>query len=63
MGSLLLAAGTFTTEIGEKGTRVVLPNARVMIHQPSGGAQGQASGTILDDCRYRYTSEGDTEDA
>lgn len=36
MGSLLLAGG-------EKGHRYALPNARVMVHQPSGGAQGQAS--------------------
>jgi ATP-dependent Clp protease protease subunit len=36
MGSLLLAAG-------EKGMRHALPNARVMLHQPSGGFQGQAS--------------------
>jgi ATP-dependent Clp protease, protease subunit len=36
MGSFLLAAG-------EPGMRVALTNARVMIHQPSGGAQGQAS--------------------
>ncbi|HUT48190.1 MAG TPA: ATP-dependent Clp endopeptidase proteolytic subunit ClpP [Alphaproteobacteria bacterium] len=36
MGSLLLAAGA-------KGKRYALPNARVMIHQPSGGFQGQAS--------------------
>ena len=36
MGSLLLAAG-------EKGMRYALPNSRVMIHQPSGGAQGQAT--------------------
>lgn len=36
MGSFLLCAGT-------KGKRFALPNARVMIHQPSGGAQGQAS--------------------
>ena len=36
MGSLLLAAGA-------KGKRFSLPNARIMIHQPSGGAQGQAS--------------------
>ena len=36
MGSLLLCAG-------EKGKRFALPNARVMIHQPSGGAQGQAT--------------------
>jgi ATP-dependent Clp protease protease subunit len=28
---------------GEKGKRFSLPNARIMIHQPSGGAQGQAS--------------------
>ena len=36
MGSFLLAAGT-------KGKRYSLPNSRVMIHQPSGGFQGQAS--------------------
>jgi len=36
MGSLLLAAGT-------KGMRKSLPNSRVMIHQPSGGARGQAT--------------------
>ena len=36
MGSLLLAAG-------EKGMRYSLPNARIMLHQPSGGFQGQAS--------------------
>ena len=35
-GSLLLMAG-------EKGKRYALPNSQVMIHQPSGGAQGQAS--------------------
>jgi ATP-dependent Clp protease protease subunit len=36
MGSFLLMAGA-------KGKRFALPNARVMIHQPSGGAQGQAT--------------------
>jgi ATP-dependent Clp protease protease subunit len=36
MGAFLLAAG-------EKGKRFALPNSRVMIHQPLGGAQGQAS--------------------
>ena len=36
MGSLLLTAG-------EKGKRFALPNSRIMIHQPSGGAQGQAT--------------------
>ena len=36
LGALLLAAGN-------KGKRYVLPNARIMIHQPLGGAQGQAT--------------------
>ena len=36
MGSLLLAAGT-------KDMRFALPNSRIMLHQPSGGFQGQAS--------------------
>ncbi|NRA39956.1 MAG: ATP-dependent Clp endopeptidase proteolytic subunit ClpP [Planctomycetes bacterium] len=36
MGAFLLAAGT-------KGKRFALPHSRVMIHQPAGGAQGQAS--------------------
>jgi ATP-dependent Clp protease protease subunit len=36
MGAVLLSSGT-------KGKRFALPNSRVMIHQPSGGAQGQAS--------------------
>ena len=36
MGAFLLAGGT-------KGKRMILPNAEVMIHQPSGGAQGQAT--------------------
>ncbi|HZV11157.1 MAG TPA: ATP-dependent Clp protease proteolytic subunit, partial [Novosphingobium sp.] len=36
MGSFLLAAG-------EPGMRIALPSARIMVHQPSGGAQGMAS--------------------
>ena len=36
MGAFLLSGGT-------KGKRYILPNARTMIHQPSGGAQGQAT--------------------
>lgn len=36
MGSILLSAG-------EKGKRYIYPHAKVMIHQPSGGAQGQSS--------------------
>ena len=40
MGAVLLAAGT-------KGKRRVLPNAEVMIHQPLGGAEGQASDVLI----------------
>jgi len=40
MGALLLAAG-------QKGKRYTLPNARVMIHQPMGGAEGQASDIVI----------------
>lgn len=40
MGSLLLAAG-------EKDLRFALPNARIMLHQPSGGFQGQATDILL----------------
>jgi len=40
MGAFLLAAG-------EKGKRFCLPNSRVMIHQPSGGAQGQATDILI----------------
>ena len=35
--------GAFLLSGGAKGKRLILPNARTMIHQPSGGAQGQAS--------------------
>jgi len=40
MGSLLLAAGS-------KGMRFALPNARILLHQPSGGFQGQATDIML----------------
>ncbi|WP_289085239.1 ATP-dependent Clp protease proteolytic subunit [uncultured Sulfitobacter sp.] len=40
MGSLLLQAG-------EKGMRFSLPNSRVMVHQPSGGYQGQATDIMI----------------
>lgn len=40
MGAVLLAAGT-------KGKRYALPNARVMIHQPSGGTEGKASDILI----------------
>ncbi len=40
MGSLLLCAG-------EQGHRFALPNARIMVHQPSGGFQGQATDILI----------------
>lgn len=40
MGSLLLSAG-------EAGQRFALPNARIMVHQPSGGFQGQATDILI----------------
>lgn len=40
MGSLLLSAGA-------KGMRHALPNSRIMIHQPSGGVQGQATDIVI----------------
>ncbi len=40
MGALLLTAGT-------KGKRFALPNSRVLIHQPSGGAQGQETDVLI----------------
>lgn len=40
MGALLLSSGT-------KGKRFILPNAEVMIHQPLGGASGQASDVVI----------------
>lgn len=40
MGSLLLAAGS-------KGMRYSLPNSRIMVHQPSGGYQGQATDILI----------------
>ncbi|MDK9699539.1 MAG: ATP-dependent Clp endopeptidase proteolytic subunit ClpP [bacterium] len=41
MAALLLAAG-------EPGKRLALPNSRIMIHQPSGGARGQASDILIE---------------
>lgn len=40
MGAFLLAAGT-------KGKRLALPNSEIMIHQPSGGAEGQATDILI----------------
>ncbi|MBQ6233816.1 MAG: ATP-dependent Clp endopeptidase proteolytic subunit ClpP [Clostridia bacterium] len=40
---LAASMGAFLLMAGEKGKRLALPNSEVMIHQPSGGAQGQAT--------------------
>ncbi len=50
MGAFLLSAGT-------KGKRYALPNAEVMIHQPSGGAQGQASDILINAKHIERTRE------
>jgi ATP-dependent Clp protease protease subunit len=50
MGSFLLSAGA-------KGKRYILPNSRVMIHQPSGGAQGQASDIAIQAKEILYLRE------
>lgn len=50
MGAFLLAAG-------EKGKRFCLPNSRVMIHQPSGGAQGQATDILIHAENIKDTKE------
>jgi ATP-dependent Clp protease protease subunit len=50
MGAFLLAAG-------ESGKRFCLPNSRVMIHQPSGGAQGQATDILIQAENIQKTKE------
>jgi len=50
MGAFLLAAG-------ESGKRFCLPNSRVMIHQPSGGAQGQATDILIQADNIQKTKE------
>jgi ATP-dependent Clp protease protease subunit len=40
---LAASMGAFLLTAGEKGKRMSLPNSRIMIHQPLGGAQGQAT--------------------
>ncbi len=50
MGAFLLAGGA-------KGKRYILPNAEVMIHQPSGGAQGQATDILIAADRMKKTKE------
>ena len=40
---LAASMGSFLLMAGARGKRLSLPNSRIMIHQPSGGAQGQAT--------------------
>ena len=50
MGSILLAAGA-------RGKRLALPNARIMIHQPSGGSQGTAADVAIQAREILYLRE------
>ena len=50
MGAFLLAGG-------KKGKRFVLPNSEVMIHQPSGGSQGQATDIQIQAAHIQHTKE------
>jgi len=49
--------GAFLLTAGEKGKRFCLPNSRVMIHQPSGGAQGQATDILIHAENIKDTKE------
>jgi ATP-dependent Clp protease protease subunit len=49
--------GAFLLTAGEAGKRYCLPNSRVMIHQPSGGAQGQATDILIHAENIKDTKE------
>ena len=49
--------GAFLLSAGAKGKRIALPNAEIMIHQPLGGAQGQASDVIIHAEHIRKTKD------
>ena len=49
--------GAFLLPSGAKGKRFVLPNAEVMIHQPSGGSQGQATDILIQASHIQQTKE------
>ena len=49
--------GAFLLSSGAKGKRFVLPNAVVMIHQPSGGSQGQATDIMIQAAHIQRTKE------
>ena len=53
--------GSFLAQAGEPGQRKLLPNARTMIHQPSGGAQGMASDIEIRYKEIQYLKESLTK--
>ncbi len=53
--------GSFLAQAGEPGQRKLLPNARTMIHQPSGGAQGMASDIEIRFKEIQYLKENLTK--
>ncbi|NET35296.1 MAG: ATP-dependent Clp endopeptidase proteolytic subunit ClpP [Cyanothece sp. SIO1E1] len=54
---LAASMGAFLLSAGEKGKRMSLPNSRIMIHQPIGGAQGQASDIAIQAKEIIYTKK------
>lgn len=53
--------GSFLAQAGAPGKRLLLPNSRTMIHQPSGGARGQASDIEIQYKEIQYWKEKLTE--
>lgn len=49
--------GAFLLSSGAKGKRMALPNAEIMIHQPSGGSQGQATDIMIQAAHIQRTKE------
>lgn len=54
---LAASMGAFLLIAGRKGKRKALPNAEIMIHQPSGGAQGQVTDILIHAERIKRTKE------
>ena len=61
MGVASCSMGSFLAQAGEPGQRKLLPNARTMIHQPSGGAQGMASDIEIRFREIQYLKENLTK--
>lgn len=54
---LAASMGAFLLTAGVKGKRKALPNAEIMIHQPSGGAQGQVTDIVIQADRIKRTKD------